>query len=480
MTIRDYQNLLRTQLDVHGKSPLTMQTEEAGGAMRSTRVGHWLQVTDPVVLQQRIQVRLTAPLSNQGKLSGITMLTPDVIDNSLTRGEIALGPAEMRGIGRYQATISTDFQSGLLGLILAGILINTTFNNIEALKTAMPGDTQAQMSMTSGSLIALACGVEILGQGSAVLNLFNKGDLLIRGAGIIGGLAGIVDGIALGMKTWALIESGDTMAALFYGFAAISTLIAGGVGFSFSIVGNFALFSETALLLGPVGWCITLGVVAVTLMTIGNAYTRSPLERWLTHTCFGNRDECDESEVVWHKENLSDMREAMKALHVIASGVSAQLVGDWFADMTNNTRLLGNRMMAARVILADCSPTGSDWLVELTATGGGSHQVLARSGSDAKLAGLKTPEPQSYETAAQQIGRGELTPMVPAVMTKAISATSLNASWLVAEGKPQGLQLDGEFPLNLSRFTGAKLTVTYWPDKTQQDNSLHLTTQLDS
>jgi len=282
------------------------------------------------------------------------------------------------------------------------------------------------------------------------------------------------------MKTWALIESGDTMAALFYGFAAISTLIAGGVGFSFSIVGNFALFSETALLLGPVGWCITLGVVAVTLMTIGNAYTRSPLERWLTHTCFGNRDECDESDVVWHKENLSDMREAMKALHVIASGVSAQLVGDWFADMTNNTRLLGNRMMAARVILADCSPTGSDWLVELTATGGGSHQVLARSGSDAKLAGLKTPEPQIYETAAQQIGRGELTPMVPAVMTKAISATSLNASWLVAEGKPQGLQLDGEFPLNLSRFTGAELTVTYWPDKTQQDNSLQLTTQLDS
>jgi hypothetical protein len=118
--------------------------------------------------------------------------------------------------------------------------------------------------------------------------------------------------------------------------------------------------------------------------------------------------------------------------------------------------------------------------VELTATGGGSHQVLARSGSDAKLAGLKAPEPQSYETAAQQIGRGELTPMVPAVMTKAISATSLNASWLVAEGKPQGLQLDGEFPLNLSRFTGAELTVTYWPDKTNQDDRLQMTTQLDS
>ena len=336
------------------------------------------------------------------------------------------------------------------------------------------------MSMTSGSLIALACGVEILGQGSAVLNLFNKGDFLIRSAGVIGGLAGAIDGVALGMKTLSLWRDGDSTAAAFYGFATASVIASSTVSVISSAAGNFAIFSEGAILLGPVGWCIVLGVVAVTLISIGNSYILSPLERWLTHTCFGNRDECDESEVVWHKESLSDMREAMKALHVIASGVSAQLVGDWFADMTNNTRLLGNRMMAARVILADCSPTGSDWLVELTATGGGSHQVLARSGSDAKLAGLKTPEPQSYETAAQQIGRGELTPMVPAVMTKAISATSLNASWLVAEGKPRGLQLDGEFPLNLSRFTGAELTVTYWPDKTNQDDRLQMTTELDS
>ncbi|HFK4762016.1 TPA: T6SS effector BTH_I2691 family protein [Citrobacter farmeri] len=473
MTIRDYQSILRTQLDIHGKSPLTMQTEEVGGALRSTRVGHWLQVTDPVVLEQRIQVRLTAPLSNQGKISGITMLTPEVIDNSLIRGEIALGSAEMRSIARYQSAISTDLQSGLLGLVLAGILINTTFNNIESLKTAMPGDTQAQMSMSSGSLIALACGVEMLGQGSAVLNWFNKGDLLIRSAGVIGGLATIVDGIALMINAWKLGEAGDSTAAVCYAIASVALISSGVLGVIFSAAGKFALF-------GPVGWCIALGILAVTFITIGKAYTRSPLERWLTHTCFGNRDECDESEVVWHKESLPDMREAMKALYIITSGVSAQLVGDWFAEMTNNTRLLGNRMMAARVILADCSPTGSDWLVELTATGNGGRQVLARSGSVAKLAGLKAPEPQSYETVAQQIGRGELTPMAPAVITKAMSATSLNASWPVVEGKLQGLQLDGQFPLNQSRFAGAELTVTYWPDKTRQDNSLQLTTELDS
>lgn len=38
----------------------------------------------------------------------------------------------------------------------------------------------------------------------------------------------------------------------------------------------------------------------------------------------------------------------------------------------------------------------------------------------------------------------------------------------------------GTFPLNTSRYTGAELVVTYWPDKTCQDDSLQLTTHLDA
>lgn len=128
MTIRDYQSILRTQLDIHGKSPLTMQTEEVGGALRSTRVGHWLQVTDPVVLEQRIQVRLTAPLSNQGKISGITMLTPEVIDplsednnirgNSTLADYARLRPAFDRKHGSVTAANSTPLTDGAAAVIL--------------------------------------------------------------------------------------------------------------------------------------------------------------------------------------------------------------------------------------------------------------------------------------------------------------------------------------------------------------------------
>lgn len=154
--------------------------------------------------------------------------------------------------------------------------------------------------------------------------------------------------------------------------------------------------------------------------------------------------------------------------------MSAQLSGDWVTDLMSNTRVLGNRMLAARVTLADCDPTGSDWLVELTAIGSnGARLLLARSAPAARLAGLTPPEPQIYEEMPIQFG--EI--MAPAPISKVASATSLTETWLTPPG--HGLQLDGSFPLKTSHYTGAELVVTYWPDRTRQDDSLQLTTQLD-
>lgn len=184
---------------------------------------------------------------------------------------------------------------------------------------------------------------------------------------------------------------------------------------------------------------------------------------------------------MWHKKSLADMQEAMTQLHIIASGMSAQLSGDWATELMSSTRLLGNRMVAARVTLADCNPAGSDWLVELTATGGGSRLLLARSASPAKLAGLAPPAPQTYQTTPIRFGSAMNVAVMPPPITDKTSATSLAETWSLTTANTQhGMQLDGEFPLNTTRFTGAELVVTYWPDKTRQDDSLQLTTQLDS
>ncbi|QLK63552.1 hypothetical protein GE278_22455 (plasmid) [Enterobacteriaceae bacterium Kacie_13] len=474
LTVREYQDVMRRQLDAHGKPAWNIKAEENGRVIRSSRIGHWSEITDPAILKRKILVRLTAPLNNSGSLTGTSGVSPDIIDRSLKTGEIPLSEMDMRKVARQPVTVSTDLQSGSLGVILAGIMLYATYRSLDDLKTAMPGDKQSEMSLASKSLIIMASAVEIVGQSAAVVGVFKNGDLLIKGAGVIGGIAAIVDGIALGVKAYDLLQVEDTTAAMFYGGAAGATLASGIMGAWFGAAGNFALF-------GPVGWCIALGILAVTLVAVGDLFVRSPLERWLSQTCFGDDHKSDTKKPMWHKESLADMQEAMTQLHIIASGMSAQLSGDWATELMSNTRLLGNRMVAARVTLADCNPAGSDWLVELTATGGGSRLLLARSASPAKLAGLTPPTPQIYQKMPIPPGSAmERMGTIPSI-TDIKAASSLAATWgVTTSNTPHGLQLDGEFPLNTAHYTCAELTVTYWPDKNQQDDSLQLTTQLNS
>ena len=471
LTIREYQHMLQIQLDAHGKPSWSISGEENGRVTSTSRMGHWTQITDPAILEQKITVKLTVPLDR----TGLVAVTPDAIDRSLLSGEIELGEAEIQNAARAQQKISTKLQSGLLGVVLAGIFLYATFSDLDELKKSIPGDTQAEMGLASKSLIIIASAAEIVGQSAAVAGLFKNGDLLIRGAGVIGGFAAIIDGIALGIKAYDLYRSGDKTASMFYVGAAIATLLSGGIAATFSYANIFIFF-------GPVGWCIALGVAAVALVAIGNIFVRSPLERWLSHTCFGADQNEDEKHPMWRVENPEDLQEAMKQLHILASGVSAQLSGDWATEMMSNTRILGNRMLAARVILADCNPAGSDWLVELTATGGnGSRLILARSASPAKLAGLTPPEQQTYQTMPVLFNSAMSTIPGALPVTEVKSANFLTETWgVISSQTHSGLQLEGEFPLNTAHFNNAELVITYWPDKTRQDDSLQLTTQLDS
>ena len=55
-------------------------------------------------------------------------------------------------------------------------------------------------------------------------------------------------------------------------------------------------------------------------------------------------------------------------------------------------------------------------------------------------------------------------------------STTLPANTVIKGSREKsGLLLEGEFALNMTRFTGAKVQVTYWPDKNCPDNSLQLT-----
>ena len=519
LTVREFQEVLLTQLDAQGKTNWTVQAKENSSLTRTTGAGHWLQITDPALLEQKIEVRLTAPLkelhsaggkkaaraagtsvaaiaagnvlTESSQLSGFTSLTPQIIDNSLTTGEIRLSPADMKAVARNQTMLSEHFQSGVIGAALAYIMLQTTLSNLKELKSAIPGDLQGEMSLASRSLLVLASATELVGQGATALfkapavgGQIAAGDLLIRTAGVIGGIAVFIDGVALLMKASDLSTSGDSAAAYICTLAGGALISAGVVGVGFSAAGEFGLLSTASfagipVLLGPVGWAIALGVTAFTLTAIGSRFIRSPLERWLTHTCFSNENDRNPDEPFWNAKSLEDMHKAMNALHVLTSGVSAQLSEDWFTELSGNTQLLGNRMVAARAVLADCDPEGSAWLLELTATGSsGKRLLLARSASAGKLAGLVAPEAQTFEKTSQLYQNDVLSAPEFSTVT---SKTTFSESWsLMSAGHKHGVQFDGEFPLNITKYNNVELTVTYWPDKKHQEQSLEIFIYLDS
>lgn len=116
--------------------------------------------------------------------------------------------------------------------------------------------------------------------------------------------------------------------------------ISSGVAGSFQLLSS-ATFAGVPVIFSPVGWCIVLGVAIVALTTIGSLLIRSPLERWLTHTCFSYEDDRNKDEPFWHAESLADMHQAMNALHVLTSGIFAQLSGNWLAELSGEYSITG-------------------------------------------------------------------------------------------------------------------------------------------
>ena len=354
-------------------------------------------------------------------------------------------------------------------------------DNIKALQQTVAGDPQALMNLTSSALMVTASAVEMVGFGHMVvrwgtapwvvagqtMEVFGKvvpyAHPLIRVAGIIGGVASIVDGIGMFIKRSEANEQGDSKAANLYFWAGIATTASGVVGISAGVTVSFSLFSSSAstLFLGPIGICIALAILGGVLATMAAEAVRSPLEVWLSDTCFGIHDARGDFDTTWDIKNLTNLQEAMQAYYSIISGISVQIQRQWAAEGMLNS--VGTRLAAVRIALPGCSQTGSDWLVELTAQGKAGNQLLANAASPAKQTGVAVPTKQTY-TAALPMGDGM------SIFTTLSMDATLKPSW-----DANGLVLQGEFALDLVRFNNAQLKVSYWPDKTQPDDSLQLT-----
>jgi hypothetical protein len=97
----------------------------------------------------------------------------------------------------------------------------------------------------------------------------------------------------------------------------------------------FMLVWPVILLLGPVGICIGLAILGAVLATMAADEVRSPLEVWLSDTCFGLKRA--EHEKHWDANSLTDLQAAMKAYYTIASGVSAEIRRERMAEVVLNS-----------------------------------------------------------------------------------------------------------------------------------------------
>ncbi|HGD3425964.1 TPA: T6SS effector BTH_I2691 family protein, partial [Enterobacter hormaechei] len=496
ITVREFQNIMLKQLDGHGRPVWgTMR-----GGTTTSHAGTWLQVTDPVILERKIHVRfasllkdIESPIYKQaarkagsssaalskgtmlkdgGHLAGFPnlILAQDAVDASLATGSMSMTLGDTLKIARQQYQLPRRvFSSSGLGLVLGAAMLGLQKSaldaNLKALKEAVPGDAQAEMKLASSALMVTASALEMVGFGHMIARWgTNPWDLkpniivrgaeiyahpLIRVAGVIGGVASIVDGIGMFIKADESHKNGDSTAMWEYAWSGTATFASGVIGIYAGIAGNFALF-------GPIGICIGLAILGAVLATMAADEVRSPLEVWLSDTCFGLKRA--EHEKHWDANSLTDLQAAMKAYYTIASGVSAQIRRERMAEVMLNSA--GTGLVAVQVKLPGCSKLGSDWLIELTAKGSGGSQLLAQSASSGKVKNVKTAFKQSFDI--NPMGMGSATLSADSVMKE---------SW-----ETSGLLLQGEFAFNSMKFSDVELNVTYWPDKLKPEANLQLIT----
>lgn len=504
ITIREFQNIMLKQLDVQGRQVWSTTRQSNTFTQSSAHTGAWMQVTDPVILEQKVHVRFasllkdidssvykpaarkagTSPsalrrgtvLKNGHHLADFPnlILAQESVNASLTTGGMSMALGDTLRIARQQYQLPQRvFSSSGLGLVLGAVMLglqkSALDDNLKALKAVLPGDAQTEMKLTSSALMVSASAVEMVGFGHMIArwgtnpwdvkpNVIVRGaeiyaHPLIRVAGVIGGVASIVDGIGMIMNARAADKNGDISAKRLFNSAGAFTILSGGVGIYAGLAGDFALF-------GPIGICIGLAILGAVLATMAADEVRSPLEVWLSDTCFGLGRADHEKH--WDANSLVDLQEAMKAYYTIASGVSAQIRRERLTEIVLNA--VGTGLVAVHVKLPGCSKLGSDWLVELTAKGSSGNQLLVRAASAAKQGDMKTlAKPNFY-----------ISPMGSMGMSTTLSAdTVMKESW-----EQSGLLLQGEFTFNRMKCSDAELKVTYWPDKCKPEENLQLTTQL--
>lgn len=368
---------------------------------------------------------------------------------------------------RGRRIISGDGTGLILGAGLMALQLQDWHTKAENLKNSVGTDVDALADYTINRLLVLEGMAEIAGfasklavkQNWIILTAEQQVPKLVRFGALLGGIAGIVDGIRDGINGWDANQANDYEASGLLYAAAIIKVLGGAIGGWYGLHGNFALASKTWLLgLGPAGWAAVLILTGMILAYKASELRSTAFELWVRRTCFGIPNKSINNYPVWHANSQIDLAEAIEEYRAVVNGMLAKVAfASQFDVATGNPTIssIAYRRVDAQVSLPGWEEAAS-----------GRSISLVRQSDGAVLFSLSHNAPglNNHEQHTGPSGYYKYLWSIEDVQDK--------------NGKDTGLKI-----LNLvisiwveeERTQKVILEANYWPDKTEPDVKLGLT-----
>jgi len=419
------------------------------------------------------------PLNNPGVLNELN----DVYLSELSLAEKGnTGPvvrASYAQIAKYteqsRRLISGDGVSLIMGAGLMAMQLSNWGDLADRLHKSVGTDMDVVADMSINTLLLVEGFSELSGFASklavkknwVVLGAAKQAPVPVRFGAVLGGVAGIIDGIRQWGNGSEAFNVSDDTAGYFYRSSAISSFSAGVISIIWGAQGVFALAPTAAtasraaigfLGLGPAGWAAILLITGALLAYEASKLRSTAFEIWLRRTCFGIEQKRQSQDIVWYANSMTDLAAALVEYRAIVSGMVAKVAFASAISLTGRTTIDGvaYERVDLQVSLPGWVVDGGGWLVSLHRAGDGKVLFSQSAGVPGMDDHYEAVRPSGYYTYSLAVDEETVDDG-----GKAKKVNSLNL--MVSVWAEQ------------SRTAEVILEANYWPDNTDANYQMGLT-----
>ncbi|MDK9355131.1 T6SS effector BTH_I2691 family protein, partial [Lelliottia sp. V106_10] len=279
--------------------------------------------------------------------------------------------------------ISGDGAGLILGAGLLALQLADWRAKADNLKNSLGTDVDALADYIINRLLVLEGMAKVAGfiskvavkQNWIVLSEAKQVPGLVRFGAVLGGVAGVVDGIRQWIDAWKDFQAGDTDSSIIGAFSGAAVATAGVISAIWGYQGIFALTSNAWFLgLGPAGWATILLLLGIMLAYEASELRSTAFEIWLRRTCFGIPNESINHYSVWQANSMDDLAEAMVEYYAVVAGMVADVsFASQFDIITGNPNVQSTayRRVDFRVSMPGWVEAAGGWSISLTSGNGG-------------------------------------------------------------------------------------------------------------